>query len=384
MVFITIICAVILGDFLWLVFALRRLPRRWMKVAAGLWGGAQILALAGLIFARGNPDSFYHTLPRWVHSTVLVWHLLGVIPWLLIQVGRGGYRTCRKLVRSEIENSSSDGVSRREFLTAAATFAPPMIATGAGMLGESQLDDFRVRNLTVPIENLPPALDGLTIAHITDLHAGRLTRGKVMERIVEETNRLGADIIATTGDLINDSLRAMPAAMDLIGGLKPKHVLVSCEGNHDLIDNGAEFYRLAEKGGLNLLLGEATSLTIRGQRVQILGLPWSRGAAKMADTTRELLKLRDENAWQLLLAHHPHAWDFAESIPLTLAGHTHGGQLMFNEKLGGGPMVFRYWSGIYRRAKSALVVSNGVGNWFPVRAGAPAEILHITLRKPNT
>ena len=68
-------------------------------------------------------------------------------------------------------------------------------------------------------------------------------------------------------------------------------------------------------------------------------------------------------------------------IPLTLSGHTHGGQLMLNERLGAGPVMFRYWSGLYRKGASRLVVSNGVGNWFPLRTQAPAEIIHLTLRR---
>ena len=233
----------------------------------------------------------------------------------------------------------------------------------------------------MPLADLPPSLDGVTIAHITDLHAGRFTRGKVMERIVEETNRLDVDIVALTGDLINDSLRAMPAALDLVRGLRAKHGVFSCEGNHDLIDDPREFYRQAEKGGLHLLRGDSATAMIRGHRVQILGLPWTRGAERMSEATRALLAKRDDFAWPLLLAHHPHAFDLAEGVPLTLSGHTHGGQLMINEALGAGPMVFRYWSGVYTKPRRALVVSNGVGNWFPVRTSAPAEILKITLKR---
>ena len=66
-------------------------------------------------------------------------------------------------------------------------------------------------------------------------------------------------------------------------------------------------------------------------------------------------------------------------MPLTLSGHTHGGQLMLNERCGFGPALFRYWSGLYTRDDSKLIVSNGVGNWFPLRARAPAEIVHLTL-----
>lgn len=101
----------------------------------------------------------------------------------------------------------------------------------------------------------------------------------------------------------------------------------------------------------------------------------------MRDSAAALLARRDPGAWPLLLAHHPHAWDFAGDIPLTLSGHTHGGQLMLTGRVGGGPLFYRYWSGLYTRPSGALVVSNGVGNWFPVRVQAPAEILHLTLRR---
>jgi predicted MPP superfamily phosphohydrolase len=53
---------------------------------------------------------------------------------------------------------------------------------------------------------------------------------------------------------------------------------------------------------------------------------------------------------------------------------------MLNERLGAGPVLFRYWTGLYRRGDAALVVSNGIGNWFPLRTAAPAELLHLTLR----
>ena len=108
--------------------------------------------------------------------------------------------------------------------------------------------------------------------------------------------------------------------------------------------------------------------------------------AGISDSMQILLPQIDPDAFAILLAHHPHAFDAAADagIPLTLSGHTHGGQLMLSQNIGVGPMMFRYWSGIYQKAKSQLVVSNGVGNWFPLRINAPAEIAHITLQKIST
>jgi predicted MPP superfamily phosphohydrolase len=96
-----------------------------------------------------------------------------------------------------------------------------------------------------------------------------------------------------------------------------------------------------------------------------------------------VLKQRQSDAFPILLAHHPHAFDTAveAGVPLTLSGHTHGGQLMLDSQRGLGPWMFRYWSGLDQRGGSQLVVSNGVGNWFPLRVDAPAEIIHLTLHR---
>ena len=67
------------------------------------------------------------------------------------------------------------------------------------------------------------------------------------------------------------------------------------------------------------------------------------------------------------------------AFPLTLAGHTHGGQIMLTDHIGGGPIRFRYWTGLYRKGDCQLFVNNGVGNWFPLRFNAPAEIVKLTL-----
>jgi hypothetical protein len=126
---------------------------------------------------------------------------------------------------------------------------------------------------------------------------------------------------------------------------------------------------------------------VRGHPVQFFGLGWmdfdhQQRDRATAEQLRELLKRRDPDAFPILLAHHPHAFDAAAKLdlPLTLAGHTHGGQWMFNPQHGVGPVLFRYWSGLYTRGNSRMLVSNGVGNVFPLRINAPAEIIHITLR----
>jgi predicted MPP superfamily phosphohydrolase len=320
----------------------------------------------------------------------MLWRLCLLVARGVAALGRRWAGVERPKATASGHTGSRDGEaapwSRREFLRTATALTPPLLTLGAAGWSEFQLDDFRVRRMDVTLRGLPAALDGVTIAHVSDTHVGRLTRGRVLEKIVETVNGLQADMIAITGDLINDSLRALPPALEMVRAFRAREVVVACEGNHDLIENPGRFRSEAEKGGLPLLRDAAATVTIRGQKVQILGIRWEGQAARMAASTRELLARRDAGAWPLLLAHHPHAWDAAqdaagEDVPLTLAGHTHGGQLMLGPNRPIFPGMFRYWSGIYRRERSALVVSNGVGNWFPLRINAPAEVVHLTLRR---
>lgn len=384
MTFIILLTLMAVGDLLWCRDALRQ-PKRWMRWVAGVFGALQIAGLAIILSSRGGV-TLEKLLPRPVHSMIIAWHLLVLLPWLAWRSAGGLFALTRKLMlmlrrTPAAENREPSGVTRRDFFRTAAALTPPMLTIAAAGIGEAQLDGFRIRRMEVPVPDLPPALDGVTIAHVTDFHVGRFTRGRVLERIVEETNRLDADVIALTGDFINHALSDLPAALDVVRALRARSIIAACEGNHDLIEDARAFRRESERGGLPLLLGETATTIIRGQRVQLLGLPWNHSPDGMRDSAAALLARRDPGAWPLLLAHHPHAWDFAGDIPLTLSGHTHGGQLMLTGRVGGGPLFYRYWSGLYTRPSGALVVSNGVGNWFPVRVQAPAEILHLTLRR---
>ena len=384
MTFIILLTLMAVGDLLWCRDALRQ-PKPWMRWVAWGFGALQIAGLAIILSSRGGV-TLEKLLPRPVHSMIIAWHLLVLLPWLAWRSAGGLFALARKLTlmlgrTPAAENREPAGVTRRDFFRTAAALTPPVLTLAAAGIGETQLDGFRIRRMEVPVPDLPPALDGVTIAHVSDFHVGRFTRGRVLERIVEETNRLDADVIALTGDFINHALSDLPAALDVVRALRARSIIAACEGNHDLIEDARAFRRESERGGLPLLLGETATATIRGQRVQFLGLPWDHSAAGMRDSAAALLARRDPGAWPLLLAHHPHAWDFAGDIPLTLSGHTHGGQLMLTDRIGGGPLFYRYWSGLYTRPSAALVVSNGVGNWFPVRVQAPAEILHLTLRR---
>ncbi len=262
---------------------------------------------------------------------------------------------------------------------------PLALAAGASGWASAQSGQFRIRRIEVPLAGLPRDLDGLTIAHVSDTHAGALVGERTLRRIVDQTNSLKPDLVLFTGDLIDHSLDYLPAGLEMLSRFDPRFGRFVCEGNHDLFDDRAAFEARTSAAGVGMLLNESALCRIRGVDVQILGTRWTpniRGRFEGRDNIAETLALRDPEAFGILLAHHPHDFDRAAAagVPLTLAGHTHGGQLMLTDSIGAGPLLFKYWSGLYRRGDAALVVSNGTGNWFPLRVNAPAEIVLITLR----
>ncbi len=392
---LTILGLMLLLDLLWLLLSLRltrgNRGRRWRWFTV-LFMFAQIAGLSWIVSSRLMDLDL--KIPVAVTSAIYLWHFLGLALCIALSVVLvsilGGRKVGLKFRRNATKEEHSDtrSLSRREFLGIAAAATPPLMTLGMVGIARSQVEGFRIRPMEIRIPDLPRDLSGVTIAHVSDMHVGPFTTGKVVHEIIEAVNSLRADLVLLTGDLINSDLRDLPEGIDAVRRMEGKFGRWIIEGNHDLIDNGLTFRNQMRAAEIGFLRNETNEAVIHGQPIQLLGLPWvSRHARNYetanAEAVKTLARVRRKGTFPILLAHHPHAFDAAasEKIPLTLSGHTHGGQLMFNERLGCGPAIFRYWSGIYSKGTARLVVSNGAGNWFPLRMNAPAEIIHLTLRR---
>jgi predicted MPP superfamily phosphohydrolase len=393
--FLIIIGAIFALNAIWWVVC-SRLTRhtRWRYVMA-LFMVFQLTGMVWLIAGRLSHNGWDRLLPKYVVSALLIWHMMvlpialgGLAVTLLIAMAIWGSAFLgrrRRAAPAQQPPRISSSWSRREFLGFAAAAAPPLLTFSLTTVAMRQLSDFRVRRLVLPIVNLPTDLHGMTIAQVSDIHVGRFTSGHVLREVVDMTNQLRSDLVLLTGDLINDALADLDHGLELVREMEARFGVYLIEGNHDLIEDGPEFERRVKASGIPFLLDESTVVTVRGSPVQLLGLSWTRAHENrdqaIAASVQKLLGERQADAFPILLAHHPHAFDAAAAafMPLTLSGHTHGGQLMLNERCGFGPALFRYWSGLYSRGTSKLIVSNGVGNWFPLRINAPAEIIHLTI-----
>ncbi|MGD1000818.1 MAG: metallophosphoesterase [Candidatus Brocadiia bacterium] len=398
----------VLLDILWWLWADRRLrPLRAARWWRGLLALFMVVVIATIAMPIGWPSRGYGldgAMPMALRMVQILWHLIVLLPFmigltiviLLRLIWRGirwagvkiaaCFRTTAAEPPAAVPAQPQIRLTRRQLLAAAAVALPPLAlgaAVGAAMW---QRDRYRIRRIRVPVPGLPAALDGLSIAHVTDTHISRFLQMDDLPGIIADTNALGADLILFTGDLIDSGFGDLPALTAELKKMRPAAPdgLAMCVGNHDVMRDGTHFVREVKASGIPLLVDGAMSLRVRGTGVQLLGLNWYRSDADLRSGLRRTLsRFRRPDEFPILLAHHPHAFDaaVAAGLPLTLSGHSHGGQIMLTDHIGAGPVLFRYWSGLYRRNGSSLVVSNGVGNWFPLRIGAPAEIVLLTLER---
>jgi predicted MPP superfamily phosphohydrolase len=391
----TIIGLMISLDLIWWIVLARLTNHAVGRVLVSLFMIAVMVGLIAVIAARMSRGDWDRAIPKFAVSAIFIWHFVGLGLLSLIGLALIPILLGQKIVRIarpaplKVERSvQASEWNRREFLRFAGAMLPPVFTLSLTGIAMAQLNSIRVRRFVLPIAELPKELDGITIAQVSDMHVGRFTNGKVLQKMVRMVNEMRADLVLLTGDLINDALADLDTGLELTRALEARFGLAIIEGNHDLIENPAEFERRVRASGIPFLLDESTIIDVHGFPVQLLGLSWTRVHGQGRDAAigaavKKLLEQREAGAFPILMAHHPHAFDAAAEagLPLTLSGHTHGGQLMLNEELGFGPALFRYWSGLYQRDQSKLIVSNGVGNWFPLRVNAAAEIVHLTLRR---
>lgn len=313
-----------------------------------------------------------------------------VVPRRVTSCKHGGY-ACTSEADSVVETEVDS--RRRAFLKTAFASVPMTILVGGTVVAKGQEGRIEVNRHAFPSPWLPERLRGLTITHISDLHVGRLYRPSMLRELVDRANDLDSDIVVVTGDIVDISNDMLPPALHALSQLTNRHGIYLCMGNHDAIDDGAAFVRETRKR-FPLLIDERRVLEIDGERITIAGVDFAGRRARFGRpmgyfehvaSTLEGHSL-DRDGPVLALVHHPHAFDdlAGAGVPLTLAGHTHGGQLMLTKPgrrpdVGIGRVLFRYTSGFYRRGAATLFVNRGVGNWFPVRVNAPAEIVQIQL-----
>ncbi len=256
----------------------------------------------------------------------------------------------------------------------------------AGYAGSRRLE---VRRLTAAVSGLPPWLDGLVIAQISDLHVGPHTPRRYLARVRDAVRAARADLIAVTGDLVDDFPRDVERYAAARGDLAAPLGVYAIPGHHEVYTGWNQLRPRLEALPLAVLVNRAVALRRGG------GAFWVAGTGDPADPHGELapdigrtLAEVPPGAFVLALAHNPALWPaLAErGVALTLSGHTHWGQLGF-PRLGwclASPFL-ELAMGAHARGESLLYIHPGTGYWgIPFRLGHAAQVAILTLRRGET
>jgi len=236
----------------------------------------------------------------------------------------------------------------------------------------------RERELWVP--GWPVAFDGIRIAHVSDLHVGELMPVDRALQVIDLVRQGKPDLVACTGDIVDLHVAGCEPVFDALGSIPAELGSYFVLGNHDLLDSARRVLRLSRGAGLVTLRSSALTTP---QGLRIAGVDWANSIGKSATLVRRAVV--GSEAPHLLLAHNPKAFREAArlGVPLTLAGHTHGGQVALRERSGSPRAVrrgVRLKVGHYHDGASHLFVTSGAGGWFPLRVNCPAEVVNLIVR----
>ena len=337
------------------------------------WAASGGLATLGFMFRFRRVDNF---LPsrwgNWVHGLAALWTLLAL---LMIAT----YAVASLLPRPRAGHSPG----RRAFLHSAKTvmLTAPVAVIGYGTFVQRFRLTMREQDIHIP--DLHPDLDGVRIAQLTDIHLSPFLSARDLERAVNMANETRPDLMVVTGDLITGEDDPLDDCLSLLSRLRATSGVYGCLGNHEIIA-GSEHYTQVQGArlGMNFLRQQATLLRFGAAKLNLAGVDYQRFHRPYLQRAERLVV---PGALNVLLSHNPDVFPTAaaKGFPLTLAGHTHGGQVRV-EILGQDLNVARFFTpyvdGFYRREDAAIFVSRGIGTiGLPARLGAPPEVALLKL-----
>jgi hypothetical protein len=422
---------------------------QWLRVAARLIYVTLLLLIIG-----ATADSFRmgrqgYLIPTGNMVTVFagLWFFSALFAYIAVKLVRGidriwawlraAYRLKAASTPSTVSGSPAPAVphasapaaaelipnpSRRYFFKTATALAGagPFLTAVYGFAAERL--DYQVREIDVPLPNLPAGLEGMKIVQISDIHLSSYMPRMQVRRAISMANDLGADLALVTGDFITGAGDPIADCIDEVRGLRASLGVWGCNGNHEVYARAEDKAQiLFAQAGMKLLRQESAQLTFNGASFNLIGVDYQRertprGRRVLMLPNVEPLVRRDMP--NILLSHNPNAFNRAAEmgIELTLAGHTHGGQIqveILDHRLSPARFITDYVAGLYHRpmfapapndrassagsafetshgslfpnrssALASIYVNRGLGTvGAPVRLGVPPEITLLTFRR---
>ena len=268
-------------------------------------------------------------------------------------------------------------MTRRDFLRSATAISVGGLAGVASYGVAYERHQLRRIERDLGVRGLPPALDGLRIGMITDVHHSAVVPADDVTHAVTVLKEARPDIVVLGGDYISFFDRGYigPVAELLAPLAHATHGSFAVLGNHD---DEREVPAALVARGFTVLKDQRTALMVNNERLDIAGIRfWTRTPGEVANV------LKGTGGTTILLAHDPrrHAEAAALDVQLVLSGHTHGGQVIVPAVGAIAGRKFPVLAGYATRENTSLFVSRGVGTvYVPIRINCPPDVAVLTLR----
>ena len=364
-----------------------------LAVLCSAFASFDAVMVAQLTTARTNEASFLLSAdfimwigPVWFSAHVMIvgaLATLGSLRWLHWRL-----KPRRADARSQLSQVSHN---RREFLRRVSQ-AGVGVPFALSLSGVETSYDFQVDEHEIEIAGWPAALDGMRVAHLSDIHVGGAMDAEKLAHVVELTNAADPELVLHTGDFLTHRLPGFDEPLyPALARIRSPHGQLACFGNHDFDDPTRLAHRLLGSG-VDVLRNRVVSIEVRGRRIEIGGVDFASFGPE-----REVLYARAMRHWpprtrvpRILLCHDPTAFS---TLPrgcadLVLSGHTHGGHLGIQIDddtaltllgVAGFPD-----QGVFLRDDMKMFVTRCVGFYgYPIRLGIKPEIAILILRSPG-
>ncbi len=333
----------------------------------------RICAVALISWTLMMPIVFGSRLVLKLPGTGAQWAMAATLLWLATTFAGG---IAYWLAKHTVE----DPTRRRALKTiSGAIVALPAGFAALGAVNASSRPE--LREISVAIPGLPKDLDGLRIAQLTDIHYGPFFSMRDLEWAVAMANEAKPAITVVTGDMITRRMDDIEECMWILRGLRADAGVYGCLGNHEIYARAEDrATALGKAAGISFLRSESEQLRFGSASLALTGVDYQPQSSKYLRTVKP-----QPGMVNVLLSHNPDVFDRAASLgfDLTLAGHTHGGQInveILHEHLNVARFFTPYVYGLYRNAGRSIYVSGGLGTvGAPVRLGAPPEVTVVKL-----
>ena len=412
--------------FLMLILALTPLAQSfwfgqaWQVIDALAWPGLRALLqglwiVAALVVLAAALDMLrVRIFPRrafgpWWRAVAQLWLIASCLSFLaMTAVGGLAWLSQSTMALLPVARAAHVEPARRTTFRYAASLAgalPLLVVVYGATAGRLW---YRLVPVDIPLAHLPPGLDGLRIVHLSDLHIGHFVSRAAIRRAVDLANTAQPALAVLTGDLISNERDPLEDCIAELSRLRAPLGVWGCHGNHERSAGvEARAQALFAGYGMHVLRQQCVELSWRGVRFNLIGVDDQRPhlrAGAPSSVLRGIAALVQQDLPNILLSHNPDTFPRAAAlgIALSLAGHTHGGQIRFalgNRQWSPARLITPFVAGLYRlplgpkRHATAdavaprppqsafLYVNRGLGTFaLPVRLGVPPEITVLTLR----